>query len=184
VSAVIGLRPLIGHITLLTAHQPTGRISYVARARAGPPGQGDTSAQVDPRPRRTDPRCRRASAHPRGQSERWRIPLPNRPLETRARSEDQRVRPGSADAAVLVHGPGTRTLVSPRAFLIGPTRTRQPVNCLSPLRGSSRRLRVSTAQRLDQQLQISQQRRVLFHSALASSARFTDRSAGRHWGIA
>src|SRR5580700_11678788 len=49
---------------------------------------------------------------------------------------------------------------------------------------AQRRLRVTTAQRLDQLLQIPHQRRVLFHRALASSAGFADSSAGRHWGIA
>ena len=46
------------------------------------------------------------------------------------------------------------------------------------------RLRVTTAQRLDQRLQISHQRLVLFSCALTSSAGFADASAGRHWRIA
>src|SRR5271165_1887403 len=48
---------------------------------------------------------------------------------------------------------------------------------------AQRRLRVTTAQRLDQLLQIPHQRRVLFRRALASSAGFADSSAGRHRGL-
>ena len=47
---------------------------------------------------------------------------------------------------------------------------------------AQRRLRVTTAQRLNQPLQVPHQRRVLFYRALASSAGFADSSAGRHWG--
>src|ERR1700722_10018566 len=49
---------------------------------------------------------------------------------------------------------------------------------------AQRRLWITTAQRLDQVLQIPPQRRVLFGGALASPAGFADSSAGRQRGIA